>query len=128
MKKTMALVGLGVLLLAGCGGKGFAYPKLYVAEGLPQYQEAELVQIIQDGPTLKDGVLLRLESQQDVKSIAKYYDEEMTKMGWTQPAKNEATENSYATQYNGKDGKYLQFTASKITGTSQTITINLKQQ
>jgi len=134
MKKILFLLA-GILVLAGCGGTGGAgtigksvdYPKLFVAENLPQYKDAKLVQIITDGPTLKDGVILRLESQKDVKTIAKYYDEEMTKLGWTQPAINEATENSYATQYE-KGDKYLQFTASKITGTSQTITISLMQK
>lgn len=132
MKKYVLLFLFpAVFLLAGCGGGTGAgsasYPELYATENLPQYKDAKLVQIIKNGPTLKDGVLLRLESSQDVKAIAAYYDGEMTKMGWTMPSVNTPTETSYATQYN-KDGKYVQLTVSQITGSSQTITINLMQQ
>ncbi len=72
-------------------------------------------------------VLLRLESKKDVKTIAVYYDEQMTKLGWIMPAKNEATETLYATQYNNGQ-KYVQLTVSQITGTSQTITLNFMEQ
>ncbi|EKE10977.1 MAG: hypothetical protein ACD_15C00164G0001 [uncultured bacterium] len=128
---------LGLFLLAGCANQSSApsspktssvdYPKLYVDEKLPQYPDAKLAQIITNGSTLKEGVLLRLESQKDVKTIAAYYDEQMAKLGWTMPAKNEATETSYATQYNnGK--KYVQLTVSQITGSGQTITLNFMEQ
>jgi len=128
MKKVVFLgLALGTFLIAGCGGSSVSYPKLYSDADLPQYSDAKLVQIITNGPTLKEGILLRLESSKDVKTIAAYYDEQMAKLGWTMPAKNEPTEASYATQYiNGK--KYVQLTASKITGSSQTITINFMEQ
>lgn len=125
-----------VFFLAGCGEgttgtetktENSSYPSLYVSEGLPQYKDAKLAQVIKDGPTLKEGVLLRLESSKDVKTIAAYYDEEMKKLGWTMPSVNTATETSYATQYN-KGNNYLQLTVSQITGSSQTISINLMQQ
>jgi hypothetical protein len=129
MKKITLFSGLllGILLLAGCGSSSSSYPELYVQESLPQYTDANLVQVITNGPTLKEGVLLRLESAKDVKTIAAYYDEQMTKLGWTMPAQNEATEASYATQYNnGK--KYVQITVSQITGSSRTITLNFMEQ
>jgi hypothetical protein len=136
MKKSVLLgLVLGVFFLAGCGsgnnsggiGSSASYPQLYTAEKLPQYTDAKLAQVIKDGPTLKEGVLLRLESQKDVKTIAVYYDEQMAALGWTMPAKNEATEALYATQYNnGK--KYVQLTVSQITGASQTISISLMEQ
>ncbi len=128
MKKAVLLsLALGVLLLAGCGTTSISYPKLYTDEKLPQYPEANLVQVITNGPTLKEGVLLRLESKKDVQTIAAYYDEQMTKLGWIMPAKNEATETLYATQYNNGQ-KYVQLTVSQITGTSQTITLNFMEQ
>lgn len=118
-----------VFLLAGCGsGTGSKnYPELYVKEGLPQYKDAKLVQIIDNGPTLKEGVLLRLESSKDVKTISAYYDEQMKNLGWTMPAVNTPTETSYATQYE-KGDKYIQMTVSQITGTGQTITLSLMQK
>ena len=125
MKKILFLVLPAILLLAGCGS--VSYPKLYTQENLPQYEDAKLVQVIKDGPTLKDGVILRLESSKDVKTIAAYYDAEMKKAGWVPPAENTPTETSYATQWN-KGDKYVQFTASNIGGKSQTITISLMQQ
>ncbi|MFZ2975314.1 MAG: hypothetical protein WA055_01620 [Candidatus Moraniibacteriota bacterium] len=127
MKKYAILFLLPIaLFLSGCG-KSVSYPELYTQEKLPQYADAKLVQIIKDGPTLKDGVLLRLESSKDVKTIATYYDEEMKKLGWTMPAVNTPTETLYATQYNnGK--KYIQLTVSQITGSSQTISINFMEQ
>lgn len=127
--KKIALLGLllGIFLIAGCGGLSASYPKLYTEEKLPQYPDANLAQVITNGPTLKEGVLIRLESKKDVKTIAAYYDEQMTKLGWVMPAKNEATETLYATQYNnGK--KYVQLTVSQITGSSQTITLNFMEQ
>ncbi|MDQ1283919.1 MAG: hypothetical protein QG620_267 [Patescibacteria group bacterium] len=130
-----------LLLLAGCGEKtqtrsggeaaakkeGVSYPELYQKENLPQYKDASLVQIITNGPTLKEGVLLRLESAKDVKTIAAYYDDEMKKIGWTMPAVNTPTETSYATQYE-KGDKYVQMTVSQITGSSQTVTLSLMQK
>jgi hypothetical protein len=134
MKKyALLLLFPAVLFLAGCGGKtgsitgSASYPELYSAEKLPQYKDAKLVQVMKNGPTLKDGVLLRLESAKDIKTISAYFDEEMTKLGWIMPAVNTPTETSYATQYN-KEDKYLQLTVSQITGSSQTITINLMQK
>jgi hypothetical protein len=100
MKKVIFLLLIPVMLiLAGCGA-GVSYPKLYTDEGLPQYPDAKLVQVIKDGPTLKDGVILRLESSKDVKTIAAYYDAEMKKAGWVPPSENTPTETSYATQWN----------------------------
>lgn len=135
MKKYAMLFILPlVFLLAGCGGGTGAgiggsvdYPELYAKEGLPQYKDADLVQVIKDGLTLKDGVLLRLESGKDVKTISAYYDEEFKKLGWTMPAVNTPTETSYATQYE-KGDKYVQMTVSNITGKSQTITLSLMQK
>jgi hypothetical protein len=134
MKKYAILLLLPVVfLLAGCGGKtgsmtgNASYPELYKAESLPQYKDAKLVQVMKNGPTLKDGVLLRLESSKDIKTISAYFDEAMTKLGWIMSAVNTPTETSYATQYN-KGDKYLQLTVSQITGSSQTITINLMQK
>ncbi|HLN19090.1 MAG TPA: hypothetical protein VK255_02895 [Patescibacteria group bacterium] len=127
MKKyAFLLIFPTLFILAGCGA-GVAYPKLYIDENLPQYADAALVQIIQDGPTLKDGVILRLESSKDVKTIAAYYDGEMKKLGWVPPTENVPTNTSYATQWD-KGDKYLHFTASNITGKSQTITISLMQK
>lgn len=127
MKKyAFLLIIPAIFILAGCGA-GASYPKLYTDENLPQYPDATLAQVIQDGPTLKDGVILRLESSKDVKTIAAYYDAEMKKLGWIPPAENVPTETSYATQWD-KGDKYLQFTASNITGKSQTITISLSQK
>ncbi|HRY82693.1 MAG TPA: hypothetical protein P5232_03260 [Candidatus Moranbacteria bacterium] len=134
MKKYALLFLLpAVFLLAGCGEKtgtkigGVDYPELYKSENLPQYKDASLAQIINNGPTLKEGVLLRLESAKDVKTIATYYDEQMKALGWTMPAVNTPTETSYATQYN-KGDKYVQMTVSNITGKSQTITLSLMQK
>ena len=135
MKNYAMLLLLPVVFLtAGCGsgtGAGIGgsadYPELYVSEGLPQYKDADLAQIITNGPTLKEGVLLRLESAKDVKTIAAYYDAEFTKLGWTMPAVNTPTETSYATQYE-KGNKYVQMTVSNITGKSQTITLSLMQK
>ena len=114
-----------VLVLAGCGGA--SYPKLYTAENLPQYKEAKVTKVIKNGPTLKDGALFLLESKKDVPMIATYYDEQMKALGWTMPAVNTPTATSYATQYN-KGDKYLQLTVSQMTGSAQTISINLMQQ
>lgn len=136
--KKYALLFLfpAVFFLAGCGGGttetgtkagNSAYPALYVAESLPQYKDAKLAQVIKDGPTLKDGILLRLESSKDVKTIAAYYDDEMKKLGWTMPSVNTPTETLYATQYE-KGDKYLQLTVSQITGSSQTISLSLMQK
>lgn len=123
-----------VLVLAGCGGSGPAtsgksadYPALYANEGLPQYKDAKLVQVINDGPTLKEGVLLRLESSKDVKTIAAYYDEQMKSLGWTMPTTDTPTETSYVAQYE-KGSKYIQMTVSQITGTGQTITLSLMEK
>lgn len=142
MKKyAWILVLPAFLLLAGCGSEtqiktggapevkkgNVSYPELYAKENLPQYAEASLAQIITNGPTLKEGVILRLESSKDVKTIAAYYDAEMKKLGWTMPAVNVPTETSYATQYN-KGEKYIQMTVSQITGQSQTITLSLMQK
>ena len=128
MKKGVLLgLVLGIFFLAGCGGSSASYPKLYTDEKLPQYPDASLVQVITNGPTLKEGVLLRLESKKDVKTIAAYYDEQMAKLGWIMPAKNEATAALYATQYNNGQ-KYVQLTVSQITGASQTITLNFMEQ
>ena len=141
MKKyALLLLFPAVFFLAGCGGSktdtgtgagtksgSSSYPSLYANEGLPQYKDAKLAQVIKDGPTLKDGVLLRLESSKSIKDISAYYDEEMKKLGWTMPSVNTPTETSYATQYE-KGDKYLQLTASQITGTSQTISLNLMQK
>ena len=135
--KKYALLFLfpAVFFLAGCGGgtgtgigaDSPSYPELYTVEKLPQYKDAKLAQVIKNGPTLKDGVILRLESSKDVKTISAYYDQEMTKLGWTMPAVNTPTETSYATQYNNGN-KYLQITVSQITGSSQTVTLSLMQQ
>ena len=129
MKKISFLsIILGVLFLTGCGAtSSVSYPKLFTDAKLPQYQDAKLVQVITDGPTLKEGILLRLESEKDIKTIAAYYDQQMIALGWTMPAKNEATESSYATQYNN-GSKYVQLTVSQITGMDQTITINFMEQ
>jgi len=129
MKK---IVGLTLILLiaivfSGCGSS-VSYPKLYVTEGLPQYENAKITQIIKDGPTLKDGNLFILESKNDVKTVAMYYDNKLTDLGWTMPAKNEATATSYATQYNGKDGKYIQLTVNEMTAGTTTISINFMEQ
>lgn len=141
--KKYALLFLfpAVFLLAGCGGGtktgteagtgkstgNASYPELYAQEGLPQYKDAKLAQIIGNGPTLKEGVLLRLESSKDVKTIAAYYDDEMKKLGWVMPAVNAPTETLYVAQYD-KGDKYLQLTVSQITGSSQTISISLMQK
>lgn len=126
MKKYLwFLLAPMVLVLAGCGG--VSYPKLYTAENLPQYGDAKVTQVINNGPMLKDGVIFILESKKDVKTIAVYYDEQMKVLGWTMPAVNTPTATSYATQYN-KGDKYLQLTVSQITGSSQTISINLAQK
>jgi len=135
MKKYAVLFLLPIVFLtAGCGGGvgtglggSVSYPELYVKEGLPQYKDANLAQIITNGPTLKEGVILRLESSKDVKTISAYYDAEFTKMGWTMPSVNTPTETSYATQYE-KGDKYVQMTVSNITGKSQTITLSLMQK
>lgn len=143
MKKYFLLLLVpAVLLLSGCGGantgspagggaaksgKNLSYPTLYTQENLPQYSDAKLVQIISNGPTLKEGVLLRLESSKDVKTISAYYDDQMTKLGWTMPAVNTPTETSYATQYE-KGDKYIQMTVSSLDGKSQTITLSLMQK
>lgn len=130
MKKIIGLtfVFLLVIALSGCGKSGMNYPELYTSEGLPQYEGATVTQVIKDGPTLKDGNLFILESSDDVKKIAAYYDKELTGLGWTIPAQNEATETSYATQYNGADGKYIQLTVNEMTAGITTISINFMQQ
>ncbi len=111
----------------GKSGKNLSYPTLYTQESLPQYSDAKLVQIISDGPTLKEGVLLRLESSKDVKTISAYYDDQMAKLGWTMPAVNTPTEASYATQYE-KGAKYIQMTVSSLDSKTQTITLSLMQK
>jgi hypothetical protein len=126
MKKYLWILFAPVILvLTGCGG--VSYPKLYTAENLPQYKDAKVTQVIKNGLTLKDGALFILESKKDVPTIAAYYDEQMKALGWTMPAVNTPTATSYATQYN-KGDKYLQLTVSQITGSAQTISINLMQQ
>ena len=110
------------------GAKTVAYPALYTDGGLPQYDKAALVQVIKNGPTLKDGVLIRLESTEDVKTIAAFYVDAFTKAGWIQPSVNEPTTTSFATQFNGPDKQYAQITVSQITGQGQTITVNYSQQ
>lgn len=126
MKKYLWFLLVPVMLaLAGCGG--VSYPKLYTAEGLPQYKDATVTKVIKDGSTLKDGALFLLESKKDVPTIAAYYDEQMKALGWTMPAVNTPTATSYATQYN-KGDKYLQLTISQLTSSGQTISINLMQQ
>lgn len=129
MEKTIGLIIilLMVVVLSGCG-KSIAYPELYVSEGLPQYDNAKVTKIIKDGPTLKDGNLFILESGDDVKKIATYYNDAMKSLGWTIVANNEATETSYANQYNSGDGKYLQLTVSQLTGDTRTISINFMKQ
>ena len=130
MKKilSIALFAIIITTFAGCGGSSMNYPELYTNEGLPQYENAKITQIIKDGPTLKDGNLFILKSSDDVKTIAKYYDDKMTALGWTMPSKNEATQTSYATQYNKEGGKYVQLTVSQLTDGEQTISINFMQQ
>lgn len=139
MKKISGLIFLflGVIVLSGCGsqstgvtstGSSAKYPALYTAEKLPQYADAKVSQVIKDGPTLKDGNLFILESAKDVKTIATYFDAEMTKLGWSEISPNDPTETSYATQFNGPDKKYLQLTVSQITAGKQTISINFMQQ
>ncbi len=130
MKKIISFtfVILMAIMLSGCGKSSASYPELYVSEGLPQYEGAKVTQVIKDGPTLKDGNLFILESSDDVKTIAAYYDEKLTGLGWIMPAKNEATATSYATQYNGKDGKYIQITVTEMVAGKTTISINFMQQ
>lgn len=130
MKKIIGLtfVFLMIIVLSGCGKSGVNYPELYTSEGLPQYENAKVTQLIKDGPTLKDGNLFILESSDDVKTVAAYYDEKLTGLGWTMPAKNEATATSYATQYNGEDGKYIQLTVNEMVAGTTTISINFMQQ
>lgn len=129
MKKTISIVAVFLMsiIFVGCASE-MDYPKLYTSENLPQFENSKVTQIIKDGPTLKDGNLFILESTDDVKTIAAYYDNKMKTLGWTTPVTNEATETSYATQYNGPDKKYIQITVSQIKKGSQTISVNFMQQ
>jgi len=131
MKKIIGLTIVSIVgvVFMGCGsGGGLDYPELYISENLPRFENSKVTQVIKDGPTLKDGNLFILESTEDVKTIATYYDNKMKNLGWTMPAKNETTETSYATQYNGPDKKYVQVTVSNLREDAQTISINFMQQ
>ncbi len=130
MKKIINLTFIAIAIVAftGCGGSSMSYPELYTTEGLPQYENAKVTQVIKDGPTLKDGNLFILTSSDDVKTIAKFYDDQMKALGWTMPAVNEATATSYATQYNKGDGKYVQLTVTQLADEEQTISINFMEQ
>jgi hypothetical protein len=129
MKKIigLTLILLIAIVFSGCGNS-MPYPELYLSEGLPQYENAKVTQTIKDGPTLKDGNLFILESVDDVKTIAAYYDEAMKGLGWNMITANEATETSYATQYNGNNGKYVQMTVSQLKAGATTISINFMEQ
>lgn len=112
---------------AGKGGSA-AYPALYTSAKLPQYPGAKLVDTGRQTTSIRDGLRLTLETSDEVKKVAAFFESEMTKLGWTFPEKRVRPENLDLTKYT-KDDLYFQITILRSPDAQLTkITIIYAQQ
>lgn len=59
------------------------YPDAYISAGLPQYPNGELISLSKKTDTVNDGINVTVNTNDDLATIAKYYDDELVAKGWT---------------------------------------------
>lgn len=58
------------------------YPDAYIAAGLPQYPNGELISLSKKSHTVSDDINVTINTNDELAIITKYYDEKLTAMGW----------------------------------------------
>lgn len=59
------------------------YPDAYISAGLPQYPNGELISLSKKTDTVNEGINVTVNTNDDLATIAKYYDDELVAKGWT---------------------------------------------
>jgi hypothetical protein len=102
-----------------------SYPELYTSANLPQYANAKLTDTGRQTSSLRDGLRLSLETDDDVQTVAKFFETEMAKLGWTVPEKKFRSDQVDVTRCT-KGEVYFQVTTTKMPDKT-TILINYAQ-
>ena len=58
------------------------YPDAYIAAGLPQYPNGELISLSKKSDTVSDNINVNINTNDNLATITKYYDEKLTALGW----------------------------------------------
>ena len=58
------------------------YPDAYISAGLPQYPNGELISLSKKTDTVNEGINVTVNTNDDLATIAKYYDDELVAKGW----------------------------------------------
>lgn len=85
---------------------GLDYPQLYKDGNLPEHPNVSLTDIGRQQESLRDGLSLKLESNETVRTLTEYYKSEFTSLGWTVPEERVANDSVYIGSYTKGDLTY----------------------
>ena len=146
--RTTILVMLIVFATSGCSGDGssgsksanggqtgkpsaiansLGYPKLYTDANLPQYPGAKLTDTGRQTSSLRDGLKLNLETDDDVQKVSTFFKDEMTKLGWVADKKRRLPAMPVDLTRFTKDDRYFQITVVRHGDGPTKITISYAQ-
>ncbi|MDP3980051.1 MAG: hypothetical protein Q8Q33_01415 [Chlamydiota bacterium] len=99
-----------------------SYPALY-DPALPKYENATLVNAGRSVRSLRDGVMVILESPDEVKDVAQYYEQELGKIGWSAPEMRAGLPmDKYYLKRFTKDDKFFQIIITRMPGKDEAFT------
>ncbi len=120
-KKFIVVLFMGFLALAATTS-ALEYPSLY--GDLPKYPNAELLDIGRQQSSLRDGLVLKIVSNDPLKTIVGFYKKGMSERGWTTPPRRFSSEDLYSGAFK-KDNLRFQLQVMRTKPGEETMTIRI---
>jgi hypothetical protein len=116
------IVCLSALLIAA------DYPAVYLEAGLPTYPDAKVIDVGRQTRSLRDGIRLQLETKDNPKQVAEYFERTLKASGWKIPKRPVKTM-QLALLGATKGKMYLTVQAMKVPSQNKTrIMVNVIQK